>query len=167
MGVETAVAAGLAISAATAAASTAQQVQQNRAARGAVRSARRAQRVLDEQNREQAIIEGRRARRRASEIRGRIRAAAGEAGVGTEGGFGRALDVVTAAELEDLALIGLNQEAFRSRAQSETEAIIARSRGFQSNPILAGLSGGVGGAQSGLAIVEGVDRLNRPRGSVP
>lgn len=119
--------------------------------------------VQQEQLVEQAAVERRRIQNQTQQIEGRLRVAAGEAGVGL-GGSTAALDRQAGIDqATNLTILDNNLENQQQRVTSGLEANLASLSANQQNPLLAGLVGGLGGLQTGLNIggaIESNRRLN-------
>ena len=145
--------AGLAIGAAGSAVAASSQ---NRAIRGSQAAQGRAFVTNASQVNEQAALEQRKRQQEARVLQSRIRVLAGESG--STGGSFAALNRQAAfdAELNQLILERNRQNQIASLA-SGAAANIASLQNSTTNTVLAGITGGLGGAQTGLAI-EGARR---------
>lgn len=125
---------------------------QNRAIRESVRSQREAASAQAMQLSRQAQTERAQQIRQLSTIRGKIRVAAGESGVGMSGSMALLENQAEFDAARNLSTIGANLAANVQRVQSGLAANTAQLQAMEQNPILAGFMGGLQGFQTGLSI---------------
>ena len=139
-----------------AASSVAQARSQNEAIRRSAQSRRRSADIQSEQLENRARQQQQQLSDEADRIRGRIRVASAERGIGT-GGTTEALARQTAInEAENIDTVQANLRRQQQRVQSGLRADLTQLEANLQSPLLGGLSGGLQGAQTGLAIGEGI-----------
>ena len=162
-GVEIAAAALAVAGAGTAAYSASEQ---NKAVRKAAGTTRAAAELQARQLMDSAKLESYKAALKAEQVRGRIRVAAASAGLSTDAGSFSALAQQNALdEALNQAIIQQNQQNQVNAVLSGGAADIARLMAQRQNALLAGIQGGIAGAQTGLAIggaLQGLQGLNAP-----
>ena len=154
-------AAGLVIASAAASAIAAQQASQsrNRAARRSSESATRAASVQIRQVREAAQLEKDKIALQARRIRGAIRASAAAAGFEDAGTYQGLANQAAIDAAINSRIVGINARNNIDRVLSGLDANLTDLSSRVSSPVLAAFSGGLEGAQAGLAIGGAVDRL--------
>lgn len=151
MGVEVALMAGMAL--AGGAASYTQAQQRNRAARRSIQSSREAASVQTRQVTAQAGQERENRIRQARLVQARALAAAGESGFSTDSGdVGAILGAIQTDTGTDLSNLATNRNNSLDYIQSQLEARIAEARGQQSNLLMSGFTGALGGLSTGLSL---------------
>ena len=145
MGVETAIILGVAGAGMGAFASATQASDFNKAERQRVQAAQQVQRVQTKQVQRQAAVEQTKSMNRAHLIRSRIRVAAGESGIGL-GGTYEAL--VRQTDIDQAFNEDIIQQNLFAKLGMIRQPLIQR----EVSPLMAGLSGGLGGLGSGLSI---------------
>lgn len=150
----TAVVAGLAIASAAAGAGTQIHAarQQNKAIAKSMASRQETGKVQQRQLVERAAVERRNLQQQAAQLRGRLRVASAESGIGGAGSFAalqRAVDFQedTARHIQDINLRG-QLDAVRAGQRADFTQL---SAGVQS-PTLGGITGGLSGLSTGLSI---------------
>lgn len=139
---------------------------QNDAIKKSMESRQQAAELRQDQLAEQAAIERQKQHDRSQQILGRVRVAAAEAGVGMGGTYsalaaqaeidrGRNEQIINRNFLNNVALIQSGQQADHLALSAQMQ-----------NPVLAGLTGGLTGLQTGLSISQGIGSLGR-LGSTP
>lgn len=132
------------------------QQQQNRSARRAGDAAAEAASVQTKQIQDQASLEKMKLRNQAAMIRGRIRAAAAQAGFVNDGTFQTLDEQVTTDTNLNTQIIAQNARNNIARVQSGLQADLANLSSRISSPILSAFTGGLQGASAGLSIASGV-----------
>lgn len=118
----------------------------------------------------QLTIEQLKVQHEAERIRGRLRVASAEAGVGMGGSHQALMRQAGVDEAFNLAILLVNFEDTAMRIQSDAEAaavgvnqqLVANLNSLslmKSNPLLAGVQGGLGGFTTGLQIGQGVKNI--------
>ena len=158
MGIETALALSIGGLALGAGQSVYSAIQQNDAAKKTKEASGRAATVQSQQVKSAADLERLKTLRRSAQIRGRLRLAAGEAGLDE----GSSLDALTQQNELDTGLnLGVIQENTTNRQNligSELSVQLARLSGTYRNALLSGFEGGLGGAQQGLQLGSSLER---------
>jgi hypothetical protein len=109
---------------------------------------------------ERAGLERLRNERQAAQAMGRIRASAAESGVSLASGSVMSLENQAIADQTlNQQIIDQNFQNQVARVRSGAEANLATLSSQHQSPILAGISGALGGAQTGLAIGQSVQEF--------
>jgi hypothetical protein len=132
--------------------SIASAVQQNRAVRSAKAATGQANIVQRRQITDQNNLERLKILRRSAQLRGRLRVAAGEAGLGDFGSLALLDQQNTLDTALNLDVLRTNERSLLDRAASEYRADNARLTGQLRSSLLSGFEGALGGASSGLSI---------------
>lgn len=154
MGIETILAVGVAAAGAASAGYSA--VDQNQRAKANKGAARKVAMVKGEQVREQGALERLKTIRRSAQVRGRLRLAGAEAGLGD---FGSLDALQQQNELDtDLNLDVLQQNVDNSTGLigSELSSVLSQISGTYRNALLSGFEGALGGASQGLQLGSGL-----------
>lgn len=160
MGIETAaLAIGSLVTAGTAATSVYSAVQQNEAVKKQKTEAARVASVNATQVRDQAAIERQKTLRRSALVRGRLRLAGAESGLGDLSSLDlleQQNDLDTGVNLDIIdRSTGNTQARIGSELSSELQRLSSRYR----NEVLSGVEGLIGGAGAGLQIGQGIRQL--------
>lgn len=122
--------------------------------------------VRQRQVAEQAAVERQKEIDAAHRIRGRLRVAAGEAGVGLGGSYAALMRQADTDAATNVDIINRNENAQQTQLRSGLEANLSTLSSRTQNPLIAGLSGGLSGLQTGLSIGGGI-RSARELGETP
>lgn len=134
-------------------------VQQNAAAKKQKGEAAKVASVNATQVRDQAAVERQKTLRRSAQIRGRLRLAGAEAGLGDLSSLDlldQQNDLDTGVNLD---ILDRNEATGRARIGSELSSELQRLSSRYRNEVLAGFEGGLSGAGTGLQIGTGVQQL--------
>jgi len=151
---------GIALAIGGAALNFSQAQAQNKATARSMRQARESASVQQEQLSRQASLELRRNQIRAQQVRGRLRVALGEAGVGM-GGSAQAL--LNQSEYDEGINRSIIEESFLNNDARVRSGLNADMIGLESrvqNSLLSALSGGLSGFSTGLSIAGAADTYN-------
>jgi len=147
-----AIALPVALALAGGAASIYQASESNKAQKAQIKATYKAQGFQSRQIMAQSAVEKLRATNRANLIKGRIRVAAGESGIGLGGTYTALMHQADYDEMINRVIADRNAGAAIGRVRQEYP--------YQpTNPLLAGIMGAMSGAQSGLSIGTGIERM--------
>lgn len=142
--------------------------EQNKAIEKAEGAQRRAASVQTKQLEDAAAVEREKRIMEQRRISARLRVAAGESGLSLGSGTSLALQNQTVADLDrNLGILDQNLRNETLRVQSGAEANIASLQSSVQNPLLSGVTGGLGGALTGLAIGGAIQTASTPSGLDP
>ena len=140
--------------------SIAESQQQNKAMKLAAKRSRQAAELAEMQAVDQRQLDRQKEIDQSRQIEGRIKVAMGESGVSLAGGTANALlRQNLATTKENLGIINLNTSNQVRRIQSEGSAMAADYMGRTTNTLVQGITGFLGGAQTGLSIASAGDSL--------
>lgn len=125
---------------------------QNRAISRAASSQQNAARTQAQQLSNQSSVEKLRRQREAAQIRGRLRVAAGEAGVGLGGTTAALMRQADSDEQLNVNMIDQNTRNQLARINTGLAANVTSLSSQIRSPILDAFAGGVGGFQTGLSL---------------
>lgn len=131
----------------------------NKAISASIKSQRSAAAAQGKQISEQAALEKLKRQREAEQVRGRLRVAAGEAGVGTTGSFGALLRQSDFDLALNQSIIEKNRESQAARVASEFRAGAISTAAQGQNVGLSTLSGGLAGLSTGISIQSAIKSL--------
>lgn len=135
--------------------------QQNQAIERSMAEQNKALEVTQQQIAEQAGLERFKSARRAHQIEGKLRVAAGDAGLGMGGTWAALSRQAGMDEAINQAIIQSNFDNQIAAARSGTRANLISLEGQGRNSLLDGLLGGLQGLQTGLSIGNAVGEYNR------
>ena len=159
MGLETA--AGLAIAGAAGSISHEAARKQSSVARAQQESVRAAAKVEERRAGQRADVERLRESRAAQDLRGRLKVAAANAGIGLGGSTAALLRQVDVDEALNRELVAANEANVISATRAGARARVSQLGAGIRNPLLEGLAGGIGGFDAGLQLGEGIERILR------
>ena len=151
----------LAITAATATVSVMAARRQNEAMEDAAQAQIRQGQAQQTQIQDQSAIERMQHQREAGRIRGRLRVAAGEAGVGIGGSYDALIRQADFDEALNLSILDRNTANAMDSARAGLQVDLARISANTQNPFIAGFMGGMQGLSTGLRIVGGIQGLQK------
>lgn len=125
---------------------------QNQAVQASLQSQREALRVRQQQLSSQAGIEKQKRINEANQIQGRLRVAAGEAGVGLGGSAAALARQAEFDKAVNLSIIDANFQSRIALGQAQFRSTAAQTISQQRNPLLSAFSGAVSGLETGLRI---------------
>jgi len=126
--------------------------QQNAAMQSAASAQIRQGQAQQQQIQDQSAIERMRHQREADRIRGRLRVAAGEAGVGIGGSYDALIRQADFDEALNLSILDRNTANAMDAARAGLSVDLARIGASAQNPLIAGFMGGLTGLNTGLSI---------------
>lgn len=126
--------------------------QQNQAVQSSLQSQREALRIKQQQQSSQAGIEKQKRINEAAQIQGRLRVAAGEAGVGLGGSAAALARQAEFDKAVNLSIIDANFQRRIAFGQAQFRSTAAQTVSQTQNPLIAGFSGAVSGLETGLRI---------------
>ncbi len=145
--------------AAGAAMSVARASEQNAAINEAQQDVRRAHRARAQQTADQAGLARQQQAEQGREVRGRLRAAAGAAGITGSGSLSALATEATLVAGGNRAVINRNLANQQLMLQSQAQSQLKQLESQEQSQFLAGASGAVGGLQTGLNISTGLSNL--------